>query len=137
MTGGQNQCCTSFSVYVGSSTEQTVAKSSASKSICAVTRSFLFSGGKRHCGVGGGSGGRAPWTSSPRAEAPGVVLERFISNSRHCRFHPDVFWQVFFTMCPRCSQSHTISLFARRQINWILSHLLKAQRARAAGVATS
>ena len=83
MTGGQNQCCTSFSVYVGSSTEQTVAKSSASESICAVTRSFLFSGGKRHCGVGGGSGGRAPWTSSPRAEAPGVVLERFISNSRH------------------------------------------------------
>ena len=61
---GQNQCCTSVAVYVGSSTEQTVASNSTSglDSICAHTWPFLCSG-KRHCGVGGGSGGgRAPWT---------------------------------------------------------------------------
>ena len=44
-------------------------------------------GGKRHCGVGGsGSGGRAPWTASPSAAAPVVVLERVMSKCRPCRW---------------------------------------------------
>ena len=53
---------------------------------------LIFFGSPRRCthvglhlgrrgGSGGGSGGRAPWTSSPRAEAPSVVLERVISKA--------------------------------------------------------